>query len=149
MRELRFFQTLLIFGALLGALSIYFSPTEETGSLIAEAGNTYMGPVGPVPGNPELVQIQILVKDDPNPSGVEVTRVQFNQRSIPLKTRDIYGNRGGASFQLPPGSYSLKWTVNRDKFAWPREIDHEEIVHVSPRDNWIQVEIVGNDVTIN
>lgn len=149
MRELHFFQTLLIFGALLGAASIYLTPKQETGSLLAEAGNTYMGPIGPIPGNPQLVQVQILVKDDPNPSGVEVTRVEFNQQTIPLKTRDIYGNRGGASFQLPAGSYRLKWTVNRDKLAWPREIDHEEIVHVSPRDNWVQVEIVGNNATIS
>lgn len=169
MSKWRFFLSLVLFTI----TSIYFTTRSEPGSLyrkslknqnfsregppnlhseretIAEAGNTYLGPVGPTPGNPQLIQIQILVMDDPNPSGLQVTRVEFNQKNIPLKTRDIYGNRGGASFQLPPGSYRLKWSVNRDKIVWPREIEHEEIVHVSPRDSWVQIEIVGNQANIS
>jgi hypothetical protein len=147
-----FFKTLLLFGFFLGLVSVYVFPGKEllvNRSLVADAGNTYLGPVGDPSANQNLVKVQILIKDALDPSGVQVTKVEFNQTDIPLKPRDIYGNRGSASFQLKPGSYKLKWRVNRDKLIWPREIDHEEIVHISPRDSWIQIDITGNSATIN
>lgn len=145
-----FFKTILLFGFFLGLVSVYVFPEKESPTqqaLMADAGNTYLGPVGD-PSSQNWTKVQILVKDALNPSGVQVTKVEFNQTNIPLKPRDIYGNRGSGSFQLKPGSYKLKWQVNRDKLVWPRVVDHEEIVHISPRDNWIQVEITGDSATI-
>lgn len=113
------------------------------------ASNTYFGPVTPAPGNPQLVRIELMVRDSPDASGLQIVSVQFDHTSVPLKPRDIYGNRGNASFQVKPGKYQLIWTVNRDKFAWPRTVTHEEVVTVNPRDLWLQISIVGETASIN
>ena len=110
---------------------------------------SYQGPTEPVPGNPQLVKIEILVRDSPEAGGVQVQNVTFNGKEIPLQPRDIYGNRGSAGFQLSPGKYSLRWTVQKDKFAWPRVISHEEEVTVDPRDLWLQISIVGEKASIS
>lgn len=113
------------------------------------AQNTYLGPIQPIPGDPHLVRIQILVRDSPESGGVQVQSVEFNGQGVPLKPRDIYGNRGGASFQLAPGKQKLKWVVQRSKMIWPRTITHEEEVTIDPRDYWIQISIVGDQATIS
>ncbi|MBI5273054.1 MAG: hypothetical protein HY861_03630 [Chlamydiia bacterium] len=109
---------------------------------------TYQGPNQPVPGNPQLVRIEVLVRDSAQSAGVAIKSVTFNGQVVPLKPRDIYGNRGSSSFQLPPGEYSLLWVVQKDKFAWPRQATHEEKVTVSPRDLWLQISIEGDEASI-
>lgn len=121
------------------------SPPKET-VLITQ--NTYMGPTAPVPGDPYLVRVEVLVKDSPDIAGVQIQNVTFNGQSIPLKPRDIFGKRASASFQLQPGKYTLRWTVNRDKTIWPRTITHEEEVTIDPRDLWIQILIEGDSASI-
>jgi len=111
--------------------------------------NTYLGPKSPVEGNPQLVKVQVVVRDSLENGGPQVLSVQFNQQSIPLKPRDIYGNRGMGSFQVPPGKYKLQWKVNKNKLVWPRNIDREEQVTVSPRDQWVQILIEGEKVSIS
>lgn len=121
----------------------------ETVALMASAGNTYFGPKAPVKGNPQLIRVQLLAKDAQESSGPQLVSVTFYNRDVPLKPRDVHGNRGSASFQVPPGKYKLRWTTSRDKFAWPREEEHEEEITVSPRDLWLQLEIQGNQAQIN
>ncbi len=121
-------------------------PFLSHGGLIAQNVNNYLGPDGRTP--PELVRIQLLVHDDPNPQGVQIESVKFNGQSVPLKPRDIYGFRGQASFQLRPGKYTLKWKVQRDRLTWPRTIEHTEEVTIDPRDLWIQINIVGEKASI-
>lgn len=116
-------------------------------SLLAQ--NTYFGPTSPVPGNPKLVRVQVIVRDSPEPAGLQIVSVTFDGQRIPLKPRGVFGDRGEGSFQVPPGKYRLKWVVNRDRIAWPRQVTHEEIVHVSPRDLWIQILIVGEEASIS
>lgn len=99
-------------------------------------------------GNPQLVRVQVIVRDAPEASGLQIISAQFNEQPIPLQPRDIYGNRGMASFQVPPDKYKLKWKMNRDKFAWPRTISHEEEVTISPRDLWLQITIEGETASI-
>jgi len=111
--------------------------------------NTYLGPKSPVEGNPQLVKVQVVVRDSLENGGPQVLSVQFNQQNIPLKPRDIYGNRGMGSFQVPPGKYKLQWKVNKNKLVWPRNIDREEQVTVSPRDQWVQILIEGEKVSIS
>ncbi|HEY4255559.1 MAG TPA: hypothetical protein VGM34_04355, partial [Chlamydiales bacterium] len=82
--------------------------------------NTYLGPKHPLEGNPQLVKVQVVVRDSTDEKGPQVVSVYFNQQNVPLKPRDIYGNRGMASFQVPPGKYKLRWKVNRNKIVWPR-----------------------------
>lgn len=118
-------------------------------SLITQNTNTYLGPNQKVPGNPQLIRVQVLVYNDPNPKGVEIGEVDFDGTSIPLKPRDIYGFRGQASFQKSPGKYKLSWVVERDKQAWPRTINHEEEVILDPRDLWIQITITGDTAEIS
>lgn len=118
-------------------------------SLFSQNTNTYFGPNQPIPGNPELVRIQILVYNDPEPKGVTIENVSFSNEDIPLKPRDIYGFRGQASFQKRPGKYKLFWKVNRDDQTWPRTITHEEEVFINARDMWIQITIVGNEASIS
>ncbi len=112
------------------------------------AQNTYLGPITPVKGNPQLIRVEIIVNDDPKLGGLQIKEVHFNETNIPLKPRDINGFRGQGSFQLPPGKYKLTWVVNRDKFAWPRSVSHEQIVTLDPRDLWVQISIQGEDASI-
>ncbi len=112
------------------------------------AQNTYMGPIQPIPGNPHLIRVEVLVRDSPELGGVQIQNVQFDGQTVPLKPRDIFGQRGQASFQLPPGKYTLKWVVQRDKVKWPRTVRHEEEVNIDPRDLWIQIAIDGEEVSI-
>ena len=111
--------------------------------------STYLGPKAPVPGNPKLVRVVVLVQDSQELAGVSIHSVSFNQTDIPLKPRDIHGYRGGASFQLPPGEYPLEWVIQRDKTYWPRKITHKEIVTISPKDMWIQIQIIGDQASID
>lgn len=113
---------------------------------IAQNVNEYLGPANP-PG--ERVRVQILVNDDPNPEGVQIEKAALDQHNIALKPRDIYGFRGQASMQLPPGRYKLKWTVRKDRLIWPRTVSHEEEVTIDPRDLWIQITITGNKASIS
>jgi hypothetical protein len=133
MSSYRFFQFLFVFGA----------------ALFAQNTNTYLGPDHKIPGNPQMVRVQILVYNDPNPKGVTITKASFDGTSIPLKPRDIYGYRGQASFQKPPGKYKLKWEVEGDKKVWPRTVDHETEVFLDERDFWIQITINGNNAEIS
>jgi hypothetical protein len=144
----RFFQFLTILGATLTSihLFLYFKPSNALPDLIVQ--NTYFGPTSPEPGNPQLIKVQVLVRDSPDLAGDTIKSVSFNQQSIPLKPRDIHGYRGEGSFQLPPGDYGLKWTVQKDKVIWPRTITHEEEVTLSPRDLWVQILIEGNQASI-
>ena len=86
-------------------------------TLIAQNVNDYLGPKQKVPGNPQLIRVQVLVSDDPNPQGAQIVRAEFHRHEIPLKPRDIYGFRGQASFQTPPGKYKLKWTGSEGSFC--------------------------------
>ena len=157
MNSQRFFQFLLILGTTLSMLATLLFFKQGTfplmsmshHGLVAQNVNDYLGPSKKVPGNPQLIRVQILVSDSPNPQGVQIVDAEFNQKSIPLKPRDIYGFRGQASFQTPPGKYTLKWTVRRDRVVWPRTISHEEEVTLDPRDLWIQITITGETATIS
>lgn len=153
----RFLKFLLVLGTLssmMGALLFFKQealPLSSAShhSLVAQNTNNYLGPTQKVPGNPQLVRVQILINDDPNPQGVQIVSVSFNQKNIPLKPRDIYGFRGQGSFQTPPGTYKLRWTVRRDAIAWPRTVSHEEDVTLDSRDLWIQITITGENATLS
>ena len=156
MKSQRFFQFLLILGTapcLFGVL-LYWKremvPAASIGPNVAGllAQNTYMGPIRPIPGNPQLVQIEVIVHDSPKLGGLQIQSVSFNREDVPLKPRDIYGFRASVGFQFPPGKYLLRWTVQRDKTLWPRTVTHEEEVTIDPRDSWVQISIEGETATI-
>jgi hypothetical protein len=152
MKGQKFFQFLLVAGTLLCAVGIFFS-FQRKNTLVSVystmvAQNTYLGPVRPIPGHPELVRVEVEVHDSPELGGVQIESAEFNGQSIPLKPRDIFGNRGKASFQVPPGQYSLKWVVRRDKVLWPRTLSHEESVTIDARDLWVQISIKGESASI-
>lgn len=153
----RFFHFILVIGTVLtmmGTLlffkqgSIPFAASNHH-SLIVQNTNSYLGPKEKIPGNPQLIRVQVLVNDDPSPQGVQILEAEFDQIDIPLKPRDVYGFRGQASFQKAPGKYMLRWRVKRDSFAWPRTVSHEEEVNLDPRDLWIQITITGNTAAIS
>jgi len=151
MQPPRFFQSLFAISTLLcfTAIAFYFwnhKKEKEESKFIASY--SYQGPTQPVPGNPKLVRVEVLVRDSPQSAGVQIKSVEFNGQGIPLQTRDIYGNRGTGSFQVPPGKYKLRWVVQRDKLLWPRQINHEEEVTIDPRDLWLQIEIIGEEASI-
>lgn len=153
MDAIRLMRLIVVCGALLTAVSTllylkHISISTPASVAPLTASNTYLGPVGPLPGNPKLVQVELIVRDAPEAAGVQVVSVDFAGKNVPLKPRDVYGNRGEASFQLKPGKYRLRWTVNRDKIAWPRTIKHEEEVNISPRDLWLQIYIEGDEASI-
>ncbi len=154
----KFFQFLLILGTALfmfGTL-LFFRQGElplfaahHHSKCIAQNTNTYLGPNQKIPGNPQMIRVQVLVYNDPNPKGVKIVNAQFDGTSIPLKPRDIYGFRGQASFQKSPGKYKLAWEVERDEQVWPRTIEHEEEVFLDQRDLWIQITILGDTAEIS
>lgn len=156
MREYKFFQFLLIFGTSLSLFGIFLfvrdkmqtnsAPLHQSTGLLTS--NTYFGPTAPVPGNPLLIKVEILIRDSPELGGLTIQSAEFNGQSIPLKPRDIFGNRGTGSFQVAPGTYTLQWVVQKDKIAWPRTITHEEQVTIDPRDQWVQVSIEGEKASI-
>ena len=111
--------------------------------------NTYLGPKQPTSTGQKLVRIQILVNDAEDPSGAQIKEVRFDGKSIPLKPRDIYGFRGQGSFQVRPGTYQLKWTVNRSRVTWPRTETFTNEVEVNPRDLWLQITITGETASIS
>lgn len=122
---------------------------QQSSLLIAQNTNTYFGPREKLPRNSQLIRVQILVNDDPNPQGVQIDEISFDGQAIPLKPRDVHGFRGQASFQLKAGQYTLKWKVRRDSSDWPRLISREEEVHLNAQDLWIQISIVGETATIS
>ena len=113
---------------------------------MAQNVNTYLGPKQQSPG---LVRIQVLVNDSPNPAGPQISQVEFDGKSIPLKPRDIHGFRGQAGYQVAPGKYKLKWTVRLDKVYWPRTQSFTQEVVVDPRDLWLQITITGEEANIS
>ncbi len=154
MTTMRWILTVVALGVFLGAGSLLFFfqnarwPLLPTDHLSASTSNTYLGPSRPPQPGQRIVQIQIYVRDSQEAGGVQIVSAQFDGKRIPLQPRDIYGNRGSASFQVSPGKYKLKWKVNRDQYTWPRTLTHEENVEISSRDLWLQITIEGNEVTI-
>lgn len=112
------------------------------------ASNTYFGPTDVGNGSAQLIKVELLISDSPVSGGMQIVEVEFNGQTIPLKPRGIDGKRGSASFQLAPGKYQLKWVVNKDRFAWPRNLQKQAEVTINPRDLWIQIEISGESVAI-
>jgi len=147
MTAIRFIQLNLV--ALLAAFGFFYFKTTPKPIDELLASNTYMGPTKSIPGKPQLVRVEVLVRDSADASGPQVVSVDFNKNNIPLKPRDITGNRGSGSFQLAPGTYKLRWVTNQNKRAWPRNVSHEEEVTISPRDLWIQIQIEGENATIS
>lgn len=150
MRDKRYFKSILLSLAfLLGInLLLFFSPFKAKTHETLVTQSTYFGPTEPIPGDPQLIKVELLIKDSPDLAGVQIQSVIFNGQAIPLKPRDIFGNRGGASFQLPAGTYSLRWTVKRDKLVWPRTQSYQEEVILSPKDLWVQILIEGEKASI-
>lgn len=101
---------------------------------------------GPTPNN--LIRVQIGMYDDPTLGGVRIQNASFNQTNIPLQSADLHGFRGEAGFQVAPGAYDLVWTVLRDRFAWPRTIRHKEKITIGKRDEWVQITVKGDEVTV-
>lgn len=114
--------------------------------LLLAQSNTYFGPKSP--SKLPLVQVEVLVQDSTELGGVRVISASFNQTDIPLKPPDINGFRGSGSFQVLPGKYLLTWVIQRDKIEWPRKIDHETEVIISPKDSWVQIYITGEEASI-
>ncbi len=158
MSSQKVFQFSLVIGTaifMLGAL-FFFRETDipllgakHHSDLLSQNTNTYLGPNERTPKDQELIRVQVLVYNDPNPKGVKIAKVKFDGSSVPLKPRDIYGYRGQASFQKPPGKYKLSWEVERDAKIWPRIVDHEEEVFLDARDYWIQITITGEQAEIS
>lgn len=118
------------------------------------AQTPYYGPNEPPhfnikpPSASQLTQVQIQIYDQPDLGGLRILDVSFNGAAIPLQSPDLHGFRGGGSFQMPPGTYQLVWSVSRDKQEWPRSLKHQKSVQVQQRDTWVQVTIQGDEATI-
>ena len=107
------FQQIFLCTALLslGLTFVYFQlETNKSASTLPDqvASNTYLGPIKPAPGTDKLIRLEVLVRDSPQANGLQIVSVTFDDTDIPLKPRDIYGNRGNASFQVKPGVYKLR-----------------------------------------
>jgi len=109
---------------------------------------SYQGPTQPVPGNPQLIRVEILIRDSPIEAGLKINSVKFDNKTVPLQPSDIYGNRGTASFQVPPGEYKLYWITQKDKNIWPRTTKNEKTIEINPAALWVQIEIIGSEVSI-
>lgn len=138
-------RAILFLGIFLSVVNLLWIPRSQPNSIVVQS---YLGPKKSTASEADLIRVEVLVKDSPDLSGLEIRDVTFNGQNVPLKPRDVFGKRGSASFQLPPGKYSLRWTVNRDTIIWPRILDLEEEVNLDPRDLWVQIIIVGDKASI-
>ncbi len=102
----------------------------------------------PSPKVSQKIRVQILVYDQPDLGGLTIQEVSFNGTTLALQPADLNGFRGGGSFALSPGSYSLNWIVSRDARVWPRTIKHRQTVQITSKDSWMQVTIQGDQVTV-
>lgn len=147
----RFLHALLVLGAglaLFGMFAFFYRSIPVTESLVVQNVNNYFGPSEKIPGNPDLIRVQVLIYDDPNPQGVKISSVIFNGQTIPLKPADIWGFRGQGSFQLRPNKYALSWKVKRSSTSWPRNETQKQEVELDARDLWIQITIHGDQASI-
>ncbi len=124
------------------------SRIETAKSQKKELAQTYFGPTEGSQEDKGLVRIELHVKDGPKSGSPQVESVTFDGQSIPLKPRGVFGKRGVASFQLPPGTYLLQWEVSRNKWVWPRTTSHKKEVHIDGKELWIQIIIEGDNVSI-
>lgn len=149
MREKQILRAFFVLATAVYVLNVFLlCQTNRSPSHSLLAQSTYFGPKGTLPGNPQLIKVEVLVRDSPQLAGVQVEKVFFDGKSIPLKPRGVAGKRGEGSFQLPPGKYSLQWTVLRDKLIWPRTQTFHEEVLLSPKDLWVQILIEGEQASI-
>ena len=102
--------------------------------------------LAPSPTN--QIRVQIEIYDDPKLGGVRIRDISFNGQDIALQSADLKGFRGEAGFQLAPGTYNLVWTVTRDQIIWPRTIRHREKIAIGKKDEWVQITVQGEQVTI-
>lgn len=105
------------------------------------AQTPYYGPNSPVSG---LVQVQLLVYDQPEAGGLKIESVRFNGRNVALQPPDVYGFRGGGGFQLQPGNYQLEWDVSTGQSDWPRSRNYKKSIPIQRGDVWVQVTIQGD-----
>ena len=137
----RILQALVLFGAILFGCAVVLFFKQHP----CYAQSTYYGPTSPVPG---LIKIEIQIYDDPELGGPKIVEVQFHNQQIALKPPGVRGYRGGASFQLEPGSYDLIWRVSSSTFTWPRTVKHQQKIQIGPRDVWVQIAIHGNAAAV-
>jgi hypothetical protein len=129
------------------SLFIFFKPNILQTKYPLLVSNTYFGPTEPE--DKKLIFVEVIIRDSSNPTGPQIVSVAFDQKNIPLKPRDIYGNRGSGSFKLSPGKYKLKWVTNQSKITWPRKVKHVEEVTINSRDLWVQIQIEGENASIS
>jgi hypothetical protein len=146
----RFALLIRIFTLIASFLTFYLKNDFENveDQILCQNSNYYLGPKSGSSNN-QLVRIQLIMNDSPKNGGPQLLEVYFNDQSVPLKPRDIFGSRGQASFQLPAKSYSLKWKLQLDKENWPRTQTKQETIIIDPKDMWIQITIEGDKVTIS
>jgi hypothetical protein len=111
------------------------------------ASSTYFGPTSPT--GADLIKVQVNLYDAPTLGGVSLEEASFDDRNIPLQPTTLNGFRGGASFQLPPGSYELAWTVRVNPIVYPRTQNYRKTVEISPMDRWIQITVEGASASID
>lgn len=107
------------------------------------AQTPYYGPNSPAPG---LIQVQLLVYDQPTENGLKIESVQFDGRNIALQPPDVYGFRGGGGFQMEPGNYQLQWVVSTGQSSWPRSVNYKKSIAIQRGDVWVQLTIKGDQV---
>lgn len=96
-----------------------------------------------------LTKVEVEVYDDPKVGGLPVLSATFDDVKIPLKPRDVHKYRGSASYQLKPGTYELDWTVQRDKFVWPRTVDHVQTFQIQPSELTLHITIEGDHASMD
>lgn len=93
-----------------------------------------------------VIRIEIVVFDDLEAQNGKILEVKLDDVNLILKPSDPSGSRGTSFFQLFPGKHVLKWTVQNNKYKWPRYTKYKQELKIKKQDQWIHIRIEGKNL---
>ena len=128
---------------------IFLNYDSWTDNKVASAGHTLGSFVTPKlkRGEAKIVKVDVVVMDN-DASDEYIQRASFNNHNIPLSSPNPTTIRGRLHTQVNPGTYTVRWTVKKDAYVWPREVEHVEEIIVSTEDIYMVINIQGDSLYI-
>ncbi|KPK32565.1 MAG: hypothetical protein AMS24_03910 [Chlamydiae bacterium SM23_39] len=96
-----------------------------------------------------IIRAEIAVFDDLTDPNGKIIEVKLDDVNLILKPADPSGSRGSSFFQLFPGKHVLKWTVQNNKYKWPRYTKYKKEIKLKKTDQWIHIRIEGRNLIIS
>ncbi len=99
------------------------------------------------PGAPHFARVQITVTDIDDETEMKIVYAEFDGAKIALRPSNPTGIRGKLHLQLFPGTYPIRWIVEKND---PRPIreSFEELIEIAPNEEWVDILIEGDQIEI-